>query len=221
MKYMLLIDFEQVAFILRLVIASVCGACIGWERKNRSKEAGVRTHCIVACGSALMMIISKYGFIDINSFDGSRVAAQIVSGIGFLGAGMIFVHKNTITGLTTAAGVWATAGIGMALGAGMYVLGISSTIIILIIQIVLHKNSKFIGSSKMMLLSLHSDGETGFQKKLLENLESMKIHVYSVDVSNDVERNRFNYLLTVELPEDLTEEEIVSQYEGSRITPCH
>lgn len=221
MKYILLIKFEQIAFVLRLIIASVCGACIGWERKNRSKEAGVRTHCIVACGSALMMIISKYAFSDSESFDAARVAAQIVSGIGFLGAGMIFVHKNTITGLTTAAGVWATAGIGMALGAGMYELGIFATVIILIIQIVLHKNSKFISSSKMMCFSVHSNGEAGFQKKITEELESINVHIYSVDVSNDIENNRFNYLFVIELPENIIEEDIVKNYNGSRITPCH
>ncbi len=135
---------------LRLIIAVLCGAFIGYERKNRGKGAGTRTHTIVAIASCLMMIISQYGFEDFfNNFnipgidkriDPSRVAAQIVSGIGFLGAGMIFIQKNMVTGLTTAAGIWATAGIGMAIGCGMYFLGIATTVIIVIAQLFLHKH---------------------------------------------------------------------------------
>ena len=105
-----LFDLQQWYYVLRMIIAGCCGVVIGLERKNRSKEAGVRTHAVVACASALMMLISKYGFSDtvaniagMRGADGARIAAQVVSGIGFLGAGMIFVHKNTITGLTTAA----------------------------------------------------------------------------------------------------------------------
>jgi len=132
--------------VLRLTLATICGYMIGYERKNRKKEAGIRTHIIVCIASCLMMEISKYGFTDITSAmgdmraDGSRIASQIVSGIGFLGAGMIFVHKNSIKGLTTAAGIWATSGIGMAIGAGMYFIGIVTTLMIVLLQIVLHKN---------------------------------------------------------------------------------
>ncbi len=215
-------------YILRMVLACICGVCIGWERKNRAKEAGIRTHCIVACGAALMMIISKYGFTDtiigengVRGADGARIAAQVVSGIGFLGAGMIFVHKNTITGLTTAAGVWTTAGIGMALGAGMYFVGFAATVIILIVQIVLHRNSRLTQTPKMMMFSLYSDGEPHFQKRLYAELEKMDIHIYSADVSNNSKTNRFHYVLTVDLPHDITEEDLVSKYSDSRIRPCN
>lgn len=129
-------------FLMRIILAGLCGLGIGYERKTRGKGAGVRTHMIVALASSLMMIISKFGFADVGS-DGSRVAAQIVSGIGFLGAGMIYVHRNSISGLTTAAGIWATAGIGMAVGAGMYFIGIASTVVVLASQIFLHKDLKF------------------------------------------------------------------------------
>lgn len=141
---MLLTVEPELQYIVRLLTAAICGALIGFERKNRSKEAGVRTHCLVACASALMMILSKYAYFDLMQYsefvklDPSRVAAGVVSGIGFLGAGMIFVHKKTVTGLTTAAGVWATSGIGMAIGAGMYLIGGAATLIILLIQVVLH-----------------------------------------------------------------------------------
>lgn len=139
----------QMSFLLRLIVAAACGAVIGYERENRLKEAGIRTHIIVALGSALIMIISKYGFADVVresgvELDPSRIASQIVSGIGFLGAGTIFVKKQAVSGLTTAAGIWATAGVGMAIGANLYFIGISTTVLILIVQIILHKNYKWI-----------------------------------------------------------------------------
>lgn len=141
--------FGQMEFLLRLLVAGICGFLIGYERKNRYKEAGVRTHMIVAVGAALIMIVSKYGFNDIlllngYNLDPSRIAAQIVSGIGFLGAGMIFIRGQAVNGLTTAAGVWTTAGVGMAIGAKLYFIGIAATVLVLIIQIVLHKNLRFL-----------------------------------------------------------------------------
>ena len=128
-------------WIIRILIATVCGILIGYERHSRSKEAGIRTHTIVALASAMMMLISKYGFEDSVSFDASRIAAQVVSGVGFIGAGIIFVRHDTIQGLTTAAGIWATSGIGMAIGAGLYSLGIFATILIVTIQFILQKRN--------------------------------------------------------------------------------
>ena len=134
---------QQSEFILRLILACICGIAIGFERKNRAKEAGIRTHCIVACASALMMIVSKYAGFDMEVHgDPTRIAAQIVTGIGFLGAGMIFVHNRAISGLTTAAGVWATSGIGMAIGSGLYIPGVVLALMILAVQI-LFRNFKW------------------------------------------------------------------------------
>jgi uncharacterized membrane protein YhiD involved in acid resistance len=113
------------------------GFFIGLERKLRDKEAGIRTHTIVAFGAALMMIISKFAF-DAEA-DSARVAAQIVAGIGFLGAGIIVYRKNVVHGLTTAAGVWATAGIGMACGGGLWLIAILATFILIFIQWCLHR----------------------------------------------------------------------------------
>ena len=133
---------ESVNYIIRIIIAAVCGFVIGFERKTRSKEAGIRTHTIVALGACLMMIISKYAFWEgTGKYDGARVAAQIVSGIGFLGTGMIVYSKGTLHGLTTAAGIWATAGVGMAIGAGgnvMYIVGAVATVIIVCVHLFLH-----------------------------------------------------------------------------------
>lgn len=124
---------------LRLIVATLCGFGIGFERKTRSKEAGIRTHAIVALAAALMMLISKYGFPESDVRDSARIAAQVVSGIGFLGAGIIFYRRDMLHGLTTAAGIWATAGIGLAIGAGMVATGIISTVILLVLQIFLHR----------------------------------------------------------------------------------
>lgn len=102
----------QMLYLARILLAGCCGALIGYERKNRQKEAGIRTHFIVAVGSSLLMILSKYGFFDMAvQGDGSRIAAQVVSGVGFLGAGMIMIRRHNISGLTTAAGIWATSGV--------------------------------------------------------------------------------------------------------------
>lgn len=132
--------FIQGGYALRILMAGLLGTAIGFERKNRNKMAGIRTHAIVALGAALMMVVSKYGFSDIVDYDASRVASQIVSGVGFLGAGIIFVrNSNSISGLTTAAGIWATAGVGMSMGAGQYFISVVSAAMIVIMQILFHK----------------------------------------------------------------------------------
>ncbi len=135
---------EQGIFMVRIVVAAMCGAAIGFERKSRLKSAGIRTHMIVASTAALMIILSKYGFSDVLTsesvkLDPSRIASGIVSAVGFLGTGVIFVHRKEIVGLTTAAGIWATVGIGMAIGTGMYVVGIATTGFILLVQYALHR----------------------------------------------------------------------------------
>ena len=129
----------ELEFLLRLFCAAVLGGIIGLEREYRSKEAGFRTHFLVALGSALFMIVSAYGFSDamdneLQRWDVSRVAAQVVRGIGFIGAGTIIFRKteNMVSGLTTAAGLWVTAAIGLACGGGMYILAIGSTLMVLI-----------------------------------------------------------------------------------------
>lgn len=142
--------WQLLEFALRLLVACICGAFIGFERSRRLKEAGVRTHVIVACASALFIIVSKYGFTDLTFADGTilngtrgadpaRIAAQVVSGISFLGAGVIFKNGNTVKGLTTAAGIWATAAIGLAIGAGMYAIGLFATVVVAAVQLLMHK----------------------------------------------------------------------------------
>ncbi len=124
--------------LLDLLLSVVLGFAIGFERKLRLKEAGIRTHTIVSVGAALMMVVSKYAFG--SEADSARVAAQIVSGVGFLGAGMIVYKQHEVHGLTTAAGVWAAAGVGMACGGQLYVIAIGATAMLIIVQCIFHLN---------------------------------------------------------------------------------
>lgn len=139
--------------LVRLLVAAICGFAIGFERKSRSKEAGIRTHTIVSLASCLMMILSKYAFADLGDhFDGARIAAQVVTGIGFLGAGMIVYRKDMLHGLTTAAGIWATAAIGMSFGAGMYVVGLACTFMVIVLQVILHRPINLFSARTYILL---------------------------------------------------------------------
>ncbi len=185
----------QVICIVRLVLASACGFCIGIERTNRLKDAGMRTHLIVCMGAALVMLISKYGFFDIcllGEFfkaDVSRIASSVVSGVGFLGAGIIFVRNRSVTGLTTAAGIWATAGIGMAVGAGMYAVGLAGTVILILTQSLLH-NDHVVGNG-MMFLVLRIDGRNGSVSETVQQIQALGAELVDMSVAqkkNDIIR---------------------------------
>ena len=123
-------------YILRIFIAGILGGLIGLEREFRAKEAGVRTHFIVALGSALFMIISQYAFK--GQYDHARVAAQVVSGIGFIGAGVIIFQKNAVRGVTTAAGLWVAAAIGLACGSAMYPVAAAATVMTILVLETMH-----------------------------------------------------------------------------------
>src|SRR4051812_20012847 len=140
--------------ILRLVAAAILGGLVGMERQRYDWAAGLRTHMLVCLGSALIMIVSMYGFSDILgtpnvTLDPSRVAAQVISGIGFLGAGTIlFLKHEVIKGLTTAAGLWTVAGIGLAVGGGLYLAAAITTILVLIILVVIKPYKERIRKNK-------------------------------------------------------------------------
>ncbi len=207
--------------LLRILLSVICGYLIGNERTHQGKQAGIKTHSIVALASCLMMIISQYGFGDFYSavnypnvemrLDPARVAAQIVSGIGFLGAGMIYVHKNNVTGLTTAAGIWATAGIGMAIGGGMYFISISSTLVIVLAQLFLHRSSKvphlpkeekitFVVEDTQdaidILLELLAQNEIEVLKLSYEKLEDELLRVTAKVSYDGTEKNKLTRLIT-------------------------
>lgn len=211
----------HINMIFRMIISCLCGIIIGFERENRAKEAGIRTHCIVACASAMMMIISKYGFEDLIQtsasadvrLDPSRMAQGIVTGVGFLGAGTIYVQRSNIRGLTTAAGLWATCGIGMAIGGGLYVIGFSATIIIIAIQIILHSNGKFMTSHKSKYIKVYGIEIPEFQKQTTELLNSMNVTVNEVSVLRHSD-GLYDYTFYCEMPGDIVEEEIIKRFKN-------
>lgn len=186
----------QTSLFLRIVVAGVFGYLIGYERKSRYKGAGMRTHAIVAMGAALMMVVSKYGFKDIPNFDASRIAAQIVSGIGFLGAGVIFIKNNSVSGLTTAAGIWATAGVGMAIGAGCYYMGGGASLLLIFTQIILHDVPFLAKEPYRSMLKISTSHYDSLIKDLFNMLGEEKIRVLNVKIgkSKDITKVELDLL---------------------------
>lgn len=170
----------ELRLLINIVIAIALGFLIGFERKMRSKEAGVRTHTIVCAGSALMMVVSKYGFSDVESYDAARIAAQIVSGIGFLGVGVIMFRQKAVRGLTTAAGIWATAGVGMAAGAGLYIVASGATLLLLAVQTLFHTKIKFFNIKQLYRLNIVFK-QTHGEEAIIKELFGVK-HFYSFHV---------------------------------------
>ena len=179
-------------FMLRLAVAGLLGAAIGFEREYRAKEAGTRTHFLVAVGSCLIMIVSQWGFQDILKmslpgaevrFDVSRVAAQIVSGIGFIGAGTIMMQKQVVHGLTTAAGLWAVAGIGMAIGGGLYMLGVAATVFALIALEAMRFLLRKFRTKSSCLVFLTRDREMLIQ--VTNELNANDFHIMSYSVNSE------------------------------------
>ena len=160
--------------ILRLFIAGLLGGLIGFEREFRAKEAGLRTHFIVALGSALFMLISQYAFT--GRFDAARVAAQVVSGIGFIGAGVIIFQKNVVRGVTTAAGLWVAAAIGLASGAGMYALAIAATLMTIICLETMHFITRRFGEKSLMITISQISSD-----KLADVLDSLRKANFEID----------------------------------------
>lgn len=210
---------QNLDFFVRLVVACMCGAAIGFERSKRFKGAGLRTHIIVCCGAALMMIVSKYGFVDminpdgtlfdgVKSADSSRIASQVVSGISFLGAGVIFKHGSSIRGLTTAAGVWSTSGIGLAIGAGMYPIGIFATLVIAGMQFLMHKHTfggdAFI-TNRLQFVVERSDS---FQDQLDAFLTGHRAQIMESKITYNEESDNVTYDMVVRSPGDITMHEI-------------
>jgi putative Mg2+ transporter-C (MgtC) family protein len=203
----MVIDWD---LILRLFLGGMMGGLIGLEREFRAKEAGLRTHFIVALGSALFMIISQYAFS--GRFDAARVAAQVVSGIGFIGAGVIIFQKNVVRGVTTAAGLWVAAAIGLACGAGMYVVAGAATLMTVLCLEAMHLLHRRI-AERMVEVTLTSDGETD-PITLLEKIKASKLNVESYSFSG----GKIHLSLRMRQKDSLeTLRNFVSKLEGIRI----
>ena len=209
---------QYAEFCLRLIFAFLVGGMVGLERSQHFKEAGVRTHVIVCCTAALIMLISKYGFADMGSSsvmeafgtkgaDSARVAAQAVSGISFLCAGVIIKVGGNIRGLTTAAGIWMTASIGLAIGAGMYIVSAFMAILLFLMQYVFRRVP--LGSESYDGYHLKFVVKTGenFQATLKDKLNEWKVTVVDSTITwkrNDVVE--FDYVILC--PEEIRYSEI-------------
>ena len=223
---------QYVEFFIRLVVACICGACIGYERTKRLKEAGVRTHIIVCCAAALTMIISKYAFSDMitpegiklfgtNGTDPARLAAQIISGVSFLGAGMIFRTGNSTHGLTTAAGIWATAAIGLSIGAGMYVIGIMSTIIIAVIQVIMHRYTFGVDSTVIGLVSCMVQDEKSFRPAIDDYVEKHRILIISTKITFLEEGTKYEFNFRLNSSTTIMDlADFLNEIEGVRVISC-
>lgn len=173
---------ETSEILIRLSLGALCGAIIGIERERKEWAAGMRTHMMVSVGATLFMLVSAYGFNDVLAndkidLDPSRVAAQVVSGIGFLGAGtIIFLRQGVIRGLTTASGLWTVAGIGLAIGGGMYIAGIATTVIAIIILWMLQPIEAFVYNRsrwKTLTITTYKSKESGqIMELILSNMEA-------------------------------------------------
>ncbi len=209
----------EVIYVLRIILAGVCGGIIGVERTLRQKDAGFRTHIIVAVGAAIQIIVSKYGFYDalVNELvkvDVSRVASQIVTGFSFLGAGMIFVKGVNIKGLTTAAGILVTAAVGMAIGAGMYTVGIASVILLLLVQIVFHKFligfDKVLVNDTMIPCFIQLENTPDAVVKMKKFFEERGVHIADSSVSTEENNTLLTVHLNIMLGKNADADEIMS-----------
>ncbi|MCR5432701.1 MAG: MgtC/SapB family protein [Lachnospiraceae bacterium] len=198
---------------LRLFSALLCGAVIGFEREKREKKAGIRTHCLVALGAAIFAIVSKYGFIGSDA-DTARVAANVVTGVSFLGAGVIFMRNRSVSGLTTAAGIWSVSAVGLAVGCGLYIVGVVGTVGMFLCQHVIYKPLRKIeGHTPRQVQAKIAAGE--------ENLEAFIAVVREIDHEVTIQSLTKNPDGTIDIVVDIrsSEDPVIDIYEFMKLHP--
>ncbi len=207
----------KIELIFRLFASLIAGVAIGLERENRNKDAGMKTHALVALGSAMAMVVSKYGFFDGAGGDMSRIAAQVISGIGFIGAGVIFVKRDTIVrGLTTAAGLWVTAAIALALGAGMYLIGTVATLLVVAFQYFFYKEIFKIRKPREATVKLSYKDHIR-TTHIIRTLVELDIHIIHERIVHNFDKNFTQLTLDIEMPQDMTVrqlQKIAGSFEG-------
>ncbi len=190
--------------VVRLLVAAVFGALIGYERELRAKGAGIRTHVLVAIGSSLFMLISQFGFPDAAKFDAARIAAGVVGGLGFLGGGIIMKTKSHVSGLTTAAGIWVTGAIGLACGSGMYEVAVACEVVVLICLELLNYYTVRLGEKEFTVVLSSSS-----QRALTEVVTSFKKKVKTFSLSK--QDNKYKAEMLLHFPKRKTTVSILEQ----------
>ncbi len=210
-------NYPWLVYGMRIIMAGICGFALGLERYISNKSAGVRTHVVVCCASALFMIVSIYGFgdvanaIGVRDADPSRIAAQVVTGISFLGAGMIFKEGDTIKGLTTAAGIWSTAAIGLAIGGGMYFISIFVTVFVILFMVIVSK-SPLAGSRDNAVdykLIITVAAGTNFHKVITDKAEELKAQVTKMKIAKNKDGS-VTYTFTLHMTEAVDTSELAA-----------
>ena len=195
------ITINDTTIVLRLVMSVILGGIIGFERGRAGRPAGLRTHILVCMGSTLAIMTNQYVFEKYNVSDPTRIAAQVVSGIGFLGAGTIIVTgRHQVKGLTTAAGLWATACMGLAIGIGFYKAAIVSCLLIAFATIVLHRFDNMMLSKSKMLDVYIEIKKTTPMNKVLDQIKMNEISIDSLEmVRASYDTNAFAVIMTLRL----------------------
>lgn len=211
-------------WLSRIVVAGLLAACIGLERQYHYKEAGLRTHFLVGVGAATLMVISKHAFGDMVGLPGvvldpSRVAAQVVTGVGFIGAGTIIYRRNVIQGLTTAAGLWATSAIGMTVGAGLYLVGVVTTGVTLTGLWGLDQLARHLAVGKLKHLVVNTPDQPGEIGRLGTVLGQLGVNISRIEVG-PLREGRLDIELYLRVPGGVAVERVVAaveMLEGMRV----
>lgn len=206
---------SQEEVILRLVIATLFGGLIGLERESHKRPAGFRTHILVCIGSALVMIVSQYAFLDFAEksmgYDPGRIAAQVISGIGFLGAGTILREGSTVKGLTTAASLWVVSGIGLAIGSGFYLFGAVTTGLVVVVLVVFDRFEKRFMFSKRDILFVQVSDRPGQLGAIATVLGKYGVSIKEVDMETVGKGNEAAIHLSLEIPFTVPKERLLGE----------
>jgi len=210
----------ELSILFRLLLAVLLGGLVGMEREMHGRPAGFRTHLLVTVGACLMSVVSehyylKYPALDSSSavrFDPSRIAAQIVSGIGFLGAGVIIKEGLAVRGLTTAACLWLAAGIGMAVGCGLYLAAVFTTIIALTSLLVLKRLERFFKKDRYRTLTIYAEAGTLNREAVEQVLHAHGLRIADYGFEQNREANEVRYDLVVRHPDEVSSEDWIRKF---------
>lgn len=213
---------SNIELLIRLLLAALIGAAIGFEREVNNRPAGLRTHILVCIGAALITLTSIYGF---DGGDPGRLAAQVVSGIGFIGAGTILRTGNHIRGLTTAASLWVSAGLGLAIGTGSYLSAIVTAAIVLLALVLLSDFEDKVGLRSYNKVVVEAIGRPGLLGDIGSLFGSLYITIKNISISENEQRNRekgknlISIALFIRIPDNLDISQIIEElYEIESVT---